>query len=106
MVFSREQVVDKLSEKSGYWKKDIYKLLKCLDEVIIDCLGEVADDEEVVVQLIRGVKLKCTVVSERNRKDPRTQEDIIVGSTVKPACKFSEYFKKQIQDNYDMKKDG
>lgn len=106
MLITREMMVKKLSEKSGYWQKDVRSLLQCMDEVVLECFGEVTEDEDVAIQLVRGVRLKCTVVPERNRKDPRTQEGIIVKPTVKPACKFSDDFRKQIQDNYDMKKDG
>ena len=105
MVITREMLIKKLSEKSGYWQKDVRSLLQCMDEVVLECFGEVTDDEDVVMQLVRGVRLKCAVVPERKRKDPRTQEDIIVKPTVKPACKFSEDFRKQIQNTYDSKKD-
>ena len=105
MVITREMLIKKLSEKSGYWQKDVRSLLQCMDEVVLECFGEVTDDEDVVRQLVRGVRLKCVVVPERTRKDPRTQEDIIVKPTVKPARKFSEDFRKQIQNNYDSKKD-
>lgn len=97
-------IVKRLSEKSGYWQKDVRSLLQCMDEVILEYFGDVTEDEDITVQLVRGVRLKCTVVPKRNRRDPRTQEDIIVKPTVKPACKFSGDFRKQIQDNYDTKK--
>ena len=106
MIISREQVIDRLSEKSGYWKKDIRELLKCLDEVVLDCFSEISDDEEIIVQLVKGLRCGCKVVAPRERVDPRTQEPITVDSTVKPFCKFSDDFRLTIQKQYDEKKDG
>ena len=99
-------MVKRLSEKSGYWQKDVRSLLQCMDEVVLECFGEVTDDEEVVVQLVKGIRTGCKIMKPRERVDPRTQEPITVDSTVKPFCKFSDDFRKQIQDNYDTKKDG
>lgn len=105
MIISREQVIDRLSEKSGYWKKDIRELLKCLDEVVLDCFGEVSDDEEIIVQLVKGLRCGCKIVKPRERVDPRNGNPIVVKSTVKPFCKFSDDFREQIQSNYEEKRE-
>lgn len=105
MFITREMMIRKLSDKSGYNQKDIRALLKSFDEVVYDCFDEVTDDEEIMVQLLRGIRVGCSVQPERQRKDPRTQEDIIVGETVKPFCRFSEGFRQLIQEQYEAKKD-
>lgn len=106
MLITREALIKRLSEKSGYWQKDIRILLHCLDEVVLECFEEVTDDEDISIQLIQGMKCGCYVVPSRERVDPRTREPITCAPTVKPNVKFSQDFRKQIQDNYDMKKDG
>ena len=106
MIISREQVIDRLSEKSGYWKKNIRELLKCLDEVVLECFDEVTNEEDVAVQLIKGIKVSVHIVPERNRVDPRTGKPIVCKETVKPACKFSDDFRVIIQNQYDSKKGG
>lgn len=106
MTITREEMIDRLSEKSGYFKQDVRHLLKCMDEVVFDALCDVTDDEDVSVQVIKGAKISVHVVPPRDRVDPRTQEPIVAGATVKPACKFSRDFRLKLQENYDAKKDG
>ena len=106
MLISREQIIKRLSEKSGYYQKDIRKLLKCLDEVVFDCFGEVTDDEDVVIQLVTGIKFGCKIMPERMRKDPRDQSDIVCVAHTKPFVRFSEDFRKNIQEQYEEKKDS
>lgn len=106
MLVTREMMVKKLSEKSGYYQRDVRMLLQCMDEVVLECFGEVTSDEDVMVQFVKGIRCGCKVVAPRDRVDPRTQEPIVVGETVKPVCKFSDDFRQQIQENYEMRKDG
>ena len=106
MLITREILIKRLSEKSGYWQKDIRTLLHCLDEVVLECFGEVTDDEDMSIQLIQGIRCGCSVVPSRERVDPRTRETIICAPTVKPNTKFSKEFRTKIQEQYDLKKDG
>ncbi len=103
MTITREEMVKRLSARSGYYMKDVRNLLQCMDEVVFEALCEVTDDEDVSVQLIQGVKLSTHVVPERDRVDPRTQEPIVVKATVKPACKFSQDMRLKLQESYDKK---
>jgi nucleoid DNA-binding protein len=106
MLITREMMIKKLSDVSGYYQKDIKTLLQALDEVVFECFNSVTDDEDISVQLVKGIKCGCKIVPERTRKDPRTQEDIVCKATVKPFARFSEDFRIAIQDKYDTKKDG
>ena len=106
MLVTREMLIKKLSDASGYYQKDIRTLLQTLDRVVFECFDEVDDDEEVSVQIVKGIKCGCKVVPKRTRKDPRTQEDIVCKATVKPFAKFSDDFREAIQNQYDAKKDG
>ena len=106
VLITREMMVKRLSEKSGYWQKDVRNLLQCMDEVILECFGEVADDEEVIIQLVKGIRCGCKVVEAHQGVNPSTQESIFIDETVKPFCRFSSNFRKQIQDGYSSKEDG
>ena len=106
MTIPRENMIDLLSEKSGYWKKDVRELLKCMDEVVFENLCDADDDSDVSIQLVQGIKVSAHIVPERDRVDPRTQEPIVVKATVKPACKFSQDYKIKLQEAYDNKKNG
>ena len=106
MVITRENLIKRLANKSGYYEKDIRKVLHCFDDVFLECLAEVTSDEEISVQILKGVKCGCKVVEPRRRVDPRDGSPIDVPETVKPYTKFSEDFRKTIQENYEMKRDG
>ena len=106
MTITRENMIDLLSEKSGYYKKDIRTLLQCLDEVVFDELSSVTDDKEVSIQLVSGIKVKTVVVPERDRVDPRTLEPIVCKPTVKPTCKFSQDYRFKLQEAYENNKNG
>ena len=106
MTITREEMVKKLSEKSGYYQKDIRTLLQCLDDVVFDALCEATLEDEVQIQLVTGIKCGCKIVGERPRVNPRTQEPIVVGDTVKPFAKFSQDYRLKLQESYDNNKNG
>ena len=76
------------------------------DDVVFEELCEVDDDNDVSMQLVQGIKVKATVVPERDRVDPRTQKPIVVKATVKPACKFSQDYREKLQEAYENSKNG
>lgn len=106
MTITREDMIKKLSDKSGYYQKDIRMLLQCLDEVVFEELSGVTDDEEISIQLVSGIKVKTAIIPERDRVDPRNQKPITVKATVKPACKFSQDYRFKLQEVYDNNKNG
>ena len=106
MTITREEMIRKLSAKSGYNMKDIRDVLRCMDDIVFEALCAVDDDNDVTIQLVQGVKISTHVVPERDRVDPRTQAPIVVKATVKPACKFSRDYKFKLQEAYDNKKNG
>ena len=106
MTITRDEMIRRLSDKSGYYMKDIKALLQAMDDVVFEALCEVDDDNDVSIQIVQGIKIKAAVVPERERVDPRTQEPIIVKATVKPACKFSQDIRDKLQETYDKNKNG
>lgn len=106
MTITREEMVKRLSEKSGYYMKDVRNLLQCMDEVVFEAMNEATLEEEIQVQLVTGIKCGCKIVGSRDRVDPRTQKPIVVGETVKPFAKFSQDMRQKLQNNYDSRKNG
>ena len=106
MTITREDMIKRLSTKSGYYQKDIRVLLQAMDEVVFDALCEVTDDDDVSIQVVQGIKVSTHVVPERDRVDPRTQAPVVVKATVKPACKFSQDYRLKLQEAYENNKNG
>lgn len=104
MTVTKDQLARAIAEKSGYYLKDIKTVLSVMDEVVLECFSQVTDDEETMIQICEGIKVGCSVQPERQRKNPKTQEDIICAPTVKPKTVFSQTFRALIQQQYDEKK--
>lgn len=104
MLITKDQLARSIAEKSGYFLKDVKVVLSVMDDAVREFFAEVTDDEEVMIQLTQGIKVGCSVQPERQRKNPKTQEDIICAPTVKPKTKFSQDFRALIQQQYEEKK--
>ena len=104
MLITKDMMARDIAERSGYFLKDVKVVLSIMDDVVKDYFAQVTDEEEVMIQLTQGIKCGCYVVPERQRKNPKTQEDIICAPTVKPKTKFSDEFRALIQQKYEEKK--
>lgn len=103
MTVTREDLIRMLSVESGYTMQDIRHLLHCMDDVIINELYSVTPDEEIAIQLMQGVKIICVPVAQRERKDPRNQNDIVCPATCKIKTRISQDLKLKMQENYNNK---
>lgn len=103
MTITKDQLARDLVESTGYYLKDVKTVLSAMDDLIKGYFAQVTDDNEISVQIVEGVKLTAKVVQPRDRVDPRTQEAIRCGCTVKTMAKFSDKFKKDAQVAYDKK---
>lgn len=103
MTITREEMIRKLSEKSGYYMKDVRALLQCMDEIVFEELCNATLDEDVKIQIVTGIKLGCKKTPERQRKDPRNQNDIVVAESPKLFAKFSQDFKLKLEVAYNEK---
>lgn len=106
MTVTREELVKKLSDKSGYFQKDIRYLLQCLDDVVFEEMCKATLENDVKVQITTGIKLGCKKNPQRDRVDPRTQEPIVVAESPKPFAKFSQDFRLKLEAAYKDQKDG
>lgn len=103
-LITREQIIKQISERCGFFQRDIRTVLSELDDVVEEHLMTVDEDnEEVAVQVIRGLKILGKYVPERDRRDPRTNVPIVCSPTVKLHGKVSETIKETIQKAYDKK---
>ncbi len=103
-LITREQIIKQLSERCGFFQRDIKNVLSELDDVVEEHLMTVDEDnDEVAVQVVRGLKLIGKFVPERDRRDPRTNEPIVCSPTVRLHGKVSETIKQVVQRAYEKK---
>ena len=103
MEITREQMIAKVAEKANYWKKDVRTVFNALEDVILECFGEVSDDEPISIRILSGFSLNGYVVPTRERVNPQDHSPIICGPTVKVSAKYSKLMKNKIQEQYDNK---
>lgn len=106
MTITREEMIKRLSDRSGYYQKDIRFLLQCFDDVVFEELSKATLDEEVQVQITVGIKCGVKILESRERVNPQNQKPIVVGETTKPFAKFSKDYRNKLQEAYDNNKDG
>lgn len=103
MTVTREQLVKKLASETGFYQKDLRLVFDTLGDVMLEYFNKATEDDDILVQLFSGCKVGCSIVPERTRVNPRTQEKVICKPTVKPKAQFSMNFRRAIQENYDEK---
>ena len=103
MLVTREQLVKKIAEETGFWQKDIRLVLQCLSDIVPQYLNMATEEDDVSIQLFEGCKIGCKIVPTRERIKPDTREKVVCKPTVKPRAKFSDVFRQLIQENYDKK---
>ncbi len=103
MEITREQMIARVAEKANYWKKDVRNVFNALEDVILECFGEVTEEESISIRILQGFALQGRVVPERERVNPQDQSPIVCPPTVKVSAKYSDLFKKKIQEKYDEK---
>ncbi len=106
MLITREDVIKRISVKTGYCQKDIREVLHGFDDTMFEALCEIVNEEEVSVQLLKGLKIHCVSVPERARKNPRDRSDVICPATCRVKTKVSRDLQEKLQEYYSKKKDG
>ena len=95
--FKREDVVTVLREKSGYYKKDLRKVLDALEETLIAIMATAQIDDPVEIRLFDGFYVQAKREPERPAADPRTGENIIAREKIKPNVNIRRSFKWRIE---------
>ena len=103
MTVTRDEMVRKLSAKSGSAMKDIREVLRCMDEVVFEELCSATPEDEVQIQLVTGIKCGCKIIPARDMLHPKTKEPIFVEETAKPFVKVSKAYKFKLKEAYDNK---
>lgn len=98
MKLQRQEVIDELSKRAEFYKKPTAKFLDALEEMLTDILSEASLDEDVEIQLVKGLTIGASRNPSHPGKDPRNQNDIVVPEKVVPYAKFTYTFKQKINE--------
>ena len=90
-MVNKKDFISKISEKSGYTKKDIANVLSAMD----DCIFDIVKSEDSV-RLLSGIVVGGTHVDTYNKKLP-SGEVVEVAEHTRPVFRFSTTFKQALR---------
>ena len=97
MLVTKDALARRLAKKTGYNLQDVKKVVSAMDDVIKDCYSEVTDEDEVLIQICEGVKIGCSIIPERQRKNPKTKEEITIPASKVPGFKAGRGLKDAVK---------
>lgn len=106
-IFKKEDLVDMLSQKTGFYKKNMLDVANALEEIIIECLQAATFDHDSELRLAPGVIIRGKRKPAGDAKDPRTGEKIISPEKVIPSAVFKQSVRLKLhkkQKGYKKKK--
>lgn len=104
MEIAREQLIQMVAEKAGYWKKDVKNVFNAIEDVVLECFDDIDEDNPISVRLLSFLALNGHIWGERERVDPRDRKPIVCKPSVRILGKVSDGFKAKAQARYDEKK--
>ena len=104
MEITREQLIRKVAEASGYYQKDVRCVFNAIEDVVLECFDDIDEDNPISVRLLSFLALNGTIWGERERVNPQNREPIICRPSVRILGKVSDGFKAKTQERYDEKK--
>lgn len=95
-VLKKEQLVDILAERTGFYKKNIRTILNALDDVIVENMSAATKTEPSEIHLSLGFVFGGRYSPKREAKDPRDGSTIITPAKYIPYAKFKPSFRQKI----------
>lgn len=95
-VLKRKQLVDILSERTGFYKHNIDTMLDALDDVIVENMSTATKTEPSEIHLSLGFVFGGRFAPRREAKDPRDGSVIMTPAKYIPYAKFKPSFRKKI----------
>lgn len=97
-VLKRDQLVDIISERTGFYKKNVREILEVLDDVIVENMGAATKKEPSEIHLSLGFVFGGRYSPKREAKDPRDGSIIMTPAKYIPYAKFKPSFRKKINN--------
>lgn len=98
MILKKKDIVDELSKRTKFYKNSTERFVNALEDMIIEYLNQAEVDDNVEIQIAKGLIIGSRRVPEHEAKDPRNQDDVIVPERVLPYARFTDTFKQKINE--------
>ena len=87
-IIKKQELIDLLSEKTGFYKKNMKDVVEAFSEIIFEALQSATFKQDSEIHLMHGMVISGHRVPERESKDPRTGEKILSPEKVIPKATF------------------
>lgn len=95
-VMKRQELVDELSARTGFYKHNINTILEALDDVIVENMSMATRKEPSEIRLSLGFVFGGRYSPKHEVRDPRTGEKVMTPAKFIPYARFSPSFRKKI----------
>ena len=89
-IFKKDDLVDMLSQKTGFYKSNMRDVANALEEIILECLQSATLKQDSQLLLAPGVVIVGHRKPACTAKDPRTGEEILSPEKVIPSAVFKQ----------------
>lgn len=97
-IITQKDVIDKVKERTGFYKCDIKLVMDALDDIIIELMNTATYDEPAEIMLFKGWRLGAKRVPERPYHDPRNRAEIVTPEKLIPYCKLKQSFRQRLNN--------
>lgn len=87
-IVKKQEMIDLLSEKTSFYKKNMKDVVEAFSEIIFETLQSATFEQDSEIHLMHGLVIGGRRVPEKEAKDPRTGEMIISPEKVIPYATF------------------
>ena len=95
-VMKRKQLVDELSERTGFYKNNIDAMLDALDDIIVENMSTATKTEPSEIYLSLGFVIGGRYSPRHEVKDPRNGNIVMTPAKYIPYARFKPSFRKKI----------
>lgn len=95
-VMKRKQLVDELSERTGFYKNNIDAMLDALDDIIVENMSTATKTEPSEIYLSLGFVIGGRYSPKHEVKDPRNGNIVMTPAKYIPYARFKPSFRKKI----------
>ena len=89
-IFKKEDLVEMLHKKTGFYKKNMLEVANALEEIILECFQAATFEHPSELHLAKGVVLVGTRKPSGAAIDPRDRSEIVSPEKVIPSAVFKQ----------------
>lgn len=95
-VLKKNEIVDELNARTGFYKKNLIEILMALDDIIVENMKEATEDCPSEMYLSNGFVFGGRYSPSHEVRDPRNGNTVVTPAKFIPYARFKTSFRKKI----------